>query len=77
MKIRFLQILKILPNGDNKCKKSGGAVSVHTAVGLTWNVYIVRYLQAFVKIYFSIQKYDLNITIRHYNKNFLSQLREL
>ncbi len=53
-------------------KKSGEAVSVHTAVGLTWNVYIFRYLQSSVKIYFSIQRYDLNIIIRHYNKIFLS-----
>ncbi len=53
-------------------KKSDGAVSVHTAVGLTWNVYIFRYLQSFVKINFYIQMYDLNITIRPYNKNFLS-----
>ncbi len=38
-------------------KKSGRAVSVDTVVGLRWNVYIFRYLQSFVKIYFSIQKY--------------------
>ncbi len=62
---------------EKQKKKSGGAVSVHTAVDLTWNVYIFQYLQSLVKIYFSIQKYDLNISIRHYNKIFLSQLREL
>ncbi len=56
------------------CEKNR-AVSVHMAVGLTWNAYIFPYVQSFVKIYFSIQKYDLNIIIRHYNKNFLSQLR--
>ncbi len=47
-------------------------MSVHTAVGLTWNVYIFWYLQSFVKMYFYIQKYYLNIIIRPYNKNFLS-----